>query len=148
SVVVTYRGSGMINLAAGAVAMLAGYAFWGLRTGEYEVVLSPVPAVVATLLFSLLVGVVFELCAVRPLRSATPLAKLVASLGVLLICQALVLLIFGNDPQSVETILPRTTVHMLGVDVPTQNFIMAGLVIAIAAGLAITYRWTGFGLAT
>ena len=31
AVVVTYRGSGIINLATGAVAMLAGYAFWSLR---------------------------------------------------------------------------------------------------------------------
>ena len=33
-VVVTYRGSGFINLAAGAIAMLAGFSFWALRTGE------------------------------------------------------------------------------------------------------------------
>ena len=31
-VVVTYRGSGFINLAVGAIAMLAGYSFWALRT--------------------------------------------------------------------------------------------------------------------
>ena len=29
-VVVTYRGSGIINLATGAVAMVAGYSFWSL----------------------------------------------------------------------------------------------------------------------
>ena len=33
-IVVTYRGSGFINLAAGAIAMLAGFSFWALRTGE------------------------------------------------------------------------------------------------------------------
>ena len=33
-VVVTYRGSGIINLALGGYAMLAGYAFWALNTGE------------------------------------------------------------------------------------------------------------------
>ena len=30
-VVLTYRGSGIINLATGGMAMLAGYAFWALR---------------------------------------------------------------------------------------------------------------------
>ena len=29
-VVLTYRGSGIINLATGGVAMVAGYAFWAL----------------------------------------------------------------------------------------------------------------------
>ena len=33
-VVLTYRGSGIINLATGGVAMLAGYAFWALNTGQ------------------------------------------------------------------------------------------------------------------
>jgi branched-chain amino acid transport system permease protein len=38
-VVVTYRGSGVINLATGAVAMVAGYAFWSLHTGHFGVAL-------------------------------------------------------------------------------------------------------------
>ena len=33
-VVLTYRGAGVINLATGGVAMLAGYAFWALRTDQ------------------------------------------------------------------------------------------------------------------
>ena len=47
-VVVTYRGSGFINLAAGAIAMLAGFTFWALRTGELGFTLSTPPAVVLT----------------------------------------------------------------------------------------------------
>ena len=35
-VVLTYRGSGIINLATGAVAMVAGYAFWSLSTGFFH----------------------------------------------------------------------------------------------------------------
>jgi len=34
-VVLFYRGSGVINLATGAIAMLAGYSFWSLRTGTF-----------------------------------------------------------------------------------------------------------------
>jgi branched-chain amino acid transport system permease protein len=34
-VVATYRGSGIINLSVGGVAMLAGYAFWSLTSGEF-----------------------------------------------------------------------------------------------------------------
>ena len=33
-VVLTYRGSGIINLATGAVAMLGGYSYWSLKTGD------------------------------------------------------------------------------------------------------------------
>jgi len=33
-VVLSYRGSGVINLSTGAIAMLGGYAFWALNTGK------------------------------------------------------------------------------------------------------------------
>ena len=32
-VVLVYRGSGVINVAMGAIAMVAAYVFWALRTG-------------------------------------------------------------------------------------------------------------------
>ena len=32
-IVLSYRGSGIINLSTGAIAMLAGYCYWSLRTG-------------------------------------------------------------------------------------------------------------------
>jgi len=32
ALVATYRGSGIVNLATGAIAMLSGYAFWSLNT--------------------------------------------------------------------------------------------------------------------
>ena len=44
-IVVTYRGSGFINLAAGAIAMLAGFSFWALRTGELGFTVGTPPAV-------------------------------------------------------------------------------------------------------
>ena len=36
-IVVSYRGSGIINLATGAVAMVAGYSYWSLKTGSYGI---------------------------------------------------------------------------------------------------------------
>ncbi len=82
------------------------------------------------------------------MRNASPLAKLVSSLGVLLIAQATVLLAFGNTPQPEPTILPQSTVHVLGAVIPVDRFILTGIVIAMAAALAAAYRWSRFGLAT
>ena len=96
AVVLTYRGSGIINLATGGVAMLAGYAFWSLKTGEYGTEVGTAPALLITLAITLLVGVLIELVAFRPLRNAAPLAKLVSSLGVLLVAQASMLIAFGT----------------------------------------------------
>ena len=148
-VVLTYRGSGVINLATGGVAMIGGYAYWALKTGQVAgVQMGTAPALVCSLAIVLIFGVLAELIAFRPLRNASPLAKLVSSLGVLLIAQATVLLAFGNTPQPEPTILPQSTVHVLGAVIPVDRFILTGIVIAMAAALAAAYRWSRFGLAT
>ncbi|MFZ1994866.1 MAG: ABC transporter permease, partial [Solirubrobacteraceae bacterium] len=148
-VVLTYRGSGVINLATGGVAMVGGYAYWALKTGQVAgVQMGTAPALVCSLVIVLIFGVLVELIAFRPLRNASPLAKLVSSLGVLLIAQAMVLLAFGNTPQPEPTILPQSTVHVLGAVIPVDRFILTGIVVALAAALAAAYRWSRFGLAT
>jgi branched-chain amino acid transport system permease protein len=148
AVVLTYRGSGIINLATGVVAMLAGYCYWALKTGELGPALSTPVALVATTAFTIAVGVLIELIAFRPLRNAAPLAKLVSSLGVLLVAQASMLLAFGTTQKPQPSILPSFTVHVLGTDVPVDRFILAGIVVAIAIVLSIVYRYSRFGLST
>jgi hypothetical protein len=72
-VVLSYRGAGVINLAAGAIAMLAGFFFWSIRLGEFATI-PAVPAAILTLVFAAILGVVFDLLVVRPQRTAAPLA--------------------------------------------------------------------------
>jgi branched-chain amino acid transport system permease protein len=148
SLVTMYRGSGVINLAAGAIVMITGFMFWALRTGKLGPTFGAAPALALTLVFAVIIGVVLELCTIRPLRSSTPLAKMVASLGVLLTAQGLVLLIVGPNTQQAPSILPLSTVSVFGVTVGVAHFILAGIVIASALALAAAYRWTKFGLAT
>jgi len=145
-VVLTYRGSGIINLATGGMAMFAGYAFWALTTDLLH--LSTVPALLISLVIVLAVGATVELVAFRPLRTAPPLAKLVSSLGVLLVLQASMLLAFGTTEQPEPNVLPQNTVKLLGAVIPIDRFILTGIVIVLAAALAALYRFTRFGLAT
>jgi branched-chain amino acid transport system permease protein len=146
-VVVTYRGSGVINLSTGAIAMLGGYAFWSLDSGKIAS-LPPGVALVLALLLVLAVAVVTELVVYRPLRNSSPLAKLVASLGVLLVAQSSMLLAFGITAQPAPTILPQTPIHMLGSVITVDRFILTGIVLAAAVVLWAVYKWTRFGLAT
>ena len=147
AVVLSYRGSGVINLSTGAIAMLGGYSFWALNAGK----LATLPTAVAlplSLLFVLAVGAITEFAVYRPLRNSSPLAKLVSSLGVLLIAQSAMILAFGVTPQPEPGILPTNIVHIFGAVVPIDRFILTGIVIVAAAGLAALYKWTRFGLAT
>jgi branched-chain amino acid transport system permease protein len=147
-VVLTYRGSGIINLATGAVAMLAGYSYWSLRTGVYGVHVPTAPALLLTFVVLLAVGVLIELVAFRPLRTASPLAKLAASLGVLLTAQAAVSLGFGIQVKPQPPVLPGGTVSVFGSNVPVDRFVLPGIVLFATLVLSLLYRLSRFGLAT
>jgi len=138
-VVVTYRGSGIINLATGAVAMVAGYSFWSLQSDFYGFTLGTAPAFVVTVLVSVLVGVLMELLVFRPLRTTSPLAKLIASLGILLTLQAAMLLGFGTAAQQVPNILPGGRVNVFDVVIPVNRFWLTGIVIGMTLLLAALY---------
>ena len=61
-IVLSYRGSGVINVATGASAMVAGYLFYALRD------MAVVPALLLALGGTVALGVATELLVFRPLR--------------------------------------------------------------------------------
>jgi branched-chain amino acid transport system permease protein len=146
--VATYRGSGVINLALGAVAMVAGYVFWAFDTGELGPHFGTVPSFLFAVIVSLALGAAMELLAFRPLRAASPVIKLVASIGVLLALQAAMLLIFGAFPKTEPSIITSAQVTVFGYSLPEANLILAGIVIVAAVLLWAVYRWSRFGLET
>jgi len=148
-IVLMYRGSGIINIATGAIAMVGGYSYWSLKTGIYggwEA--STAAALAITLVVLLVLGVVIEFLAFRPLRTGSPLAKLAASLGVLLVAQASVSLAFGIDTKPQPPVLPRGTVSVFGSAVPVDRFILPGIVLFATLVLSLLYKLSRFGLAT
>jgi branched-chain amino acid transport system permease protein len=146
-VVLTFRGSGVINLATGAMAMLGGYAYWSLTTGKIAT-LPMVAALPLSLLFVVACGALVEFAVFRPLRTSSPLARLMSSLGVLLIAQAACLIAFGTTPEPEPTILPQNGIELLGAPVGVALFILTGLIIVVTIALWAVFKWTRFGLAT
>jgi branched-chain amino acid transport system permease protein len=145
--VLTYRGSGIINLSVGALAMLGGYAFWALTSGKIAALPTALAAVIAVA-FVLACGALVEFAVFRPLRNSSPLSKMVSSLGVLLIAQSAMVLAFGTTPEPAPVILPQTGFTFDGSLVGWDVIILAALVIVITAALWAVYKWTRFGLAT
>ena len=147
-IVLIYRGSGVINLAVGALAMTSAYIFWSFRSGYWHFQLSTVPAFALTLVCMAVLGVIVELAIFRPLRNTSPVAKLAASLGLLLVLQAGAILVFGNSVKSAPSVLTTDVFTFFGRVVPKDRFILAAIVVVVAAVLAAVYRWTLFGLST
>src|SRR3954468_729856 len=184
-VVLTYRGSGVVNFANGATAMFAGYIYDSLRTdGKLFVPPLPnplvlvegiahragkhgltvphwptsislggpvafVPALVISLLVSALLGLLFHLLIFRPLRHAPPLAKVVASVGLLIVLQSIIVLRFTGTPRPVKPILPQAPQHLPGgLIIPRDQLLVALLVVVLTAALWALFKRTRFGLAT
>jgi branched-chain amino acid transport system permease protein len=158
-VVVTYRGSGVVNIATGALAMYCSYVFNSLNSkGDLLVVgwnvhlggsFAFVPAMLVTLVVAGIWGAALYGLVFAPLRSASPVAKLVASVGVLLVLQSIITLHYGAQSQTVNATLSNASVHLpSGITVPANQFILGGIVLVIALVLWAIYRFTRVGLAT
>jgi ABC-type branched-subunit amino acid transport system ATPase component/branched-subunit amino acid ABC-type transport system permease component len=143
-VVVTYRGSGVVNFATGAVALVGAATYFELR-GAMPVA----PAIVLGVLASSLTSVLIQVAIMRPMRNASPLARVIATLGLLAAAEQGAQQIFGASPQYVPAILPTTVVHLYGtVFVPVDRFILLGITIVLYALFQLLYKRTRFGLAT
>jgi branched-chain amino acid transport system permease protein len=160
-VVLTYKGSGVINFASGAMAMYSAYAYDALRR-DGEIFLPPLPrgvsfggalafwpALATTLALAALLGLACHLLVFRPLRQAPPLMKVVASVGVLITLQALVVLRFENAPRAILPIFAKEPVRLPGdLTIPSDQLVLTGVVVAIAIALWALLAFTRFGLAT
>ena len=167
--VLAYQGSGVLNFAHGAMMMYSTYIYDELRdTGDFVFPISVLgndrinllgtpekgelasfwPAFIIALLMAAVLGLLIHLLVFRPLRGAPLLAKVVATVGVFILLQSLVLLRFGTSNETVRAILPTDTLTILGTRIPQDRFWLAGIVILTALLLTILYKATTFGLAT
>ncbi len=161
-VVITYHGAGVINFATGAIAMWGTYIYAELReTGDLvlPVAIIPhrfsladhvgfVPAFLIGVLVCAVLGLVSHLLVFKPLRAAPVLAKVVASVGILLFLQALVALQFGTASKAIAPIFGRRMLSVGGTQFPIDRIWLAICAIGVAIVLAAYFRWARFGLAT
>jgi len=169
ALVLTYRSSGVINFATGAQALYAGYTYKFLLEGKLFTVVpflnllgvddddstislghnfSVAEALVLTLVISALVGALLYVLVFRPLRHAPPLAKAVASLGVLVVLQGAMANRMGTTPSIVKAIYPTDAWSWQGVNIPSDRVYFALTIVVLTVAITALYRWTRFGLDT
>ena len=150
-VVAVYKGSGVLNFAHGAIALLAAYVYTDLSgSGSGQAGLSPYLAVLIAMAGAALLGVGFHFLVMKRLRSAPNLAKVVATLGLLSLLQGIVVVHWGSVYTStIPSLFPTNSVPIGGGAYVGANSLWAlGLAVLLAAGLWALYSRTRFGLAT
>ncbi|MEL6891530.1 MAG: ABC transporter permease [Actinomycetota bacterium] len=160
--IVAYRGSGVVNFAVGAMAMIPAVIYAELRTtgdlilpvvvvpNRYAIggPMEPVPATAIAVAVSAVVSVVVYLLVVRPLRSAPRVTMLVATVGLTIVLEALAVKSFGNRVVRTPSVLPDGDVTVFGRIIPVDRFVIVGVVVVLATVVHLTLRHTRFGLAT
>lgn len=164
-VVVTYRAGNVINFAHGAIGMYVAFAYYELRrSGDLvlpvlglpdRVALVDRPTVASALVVSVLlaaaVGAAVFWLVFRPLRTAPALARVVASLGLMVYLIGVVDLRFEGAAATslqLDGPLPTHLVDAIGLRVPADRYLLAGLVLVVTGALWLVDRRTRFGLAT
>ncbi len=161
--VITYQGSGVVNFAHGATATWVVYVYADLREGAYPFPIPGipdrfhfgddigfVPALALSVATAAVLAAVIHFVIFRPLAKAPSLAKVVASVGLIVVFTSLVDRRFSDKTNiRVGGILPREPVTIADdLTIPRDGLWLALIVIALGAAVWAWFRFTRFGLVT
>jgi branched-chain amino acid transport system permease protein len=161
-VILVHRGSNVVNLAQGAMAMFPAVVYVRLReTGELvlPVVVVPgridlggpwpsVPAMVVAVVVGTTIGALAYLVVFRRLAEAPAVTRLVASVGLTILLQGAAVAQAGPGTRRADALLPDGLLRIGGDAIPADRVWLVAIVVTIGAGVAVLYRSTTFGLAT
>ncbi len=131
----------LINFAHGEFIMVGGYSLLLLLSQWAPVMVLGMSAIV------ILLAVVTERVAFRPVRSADPTTMLVTSFAVSFFLQHLFVMLFGARPKGID-IMPVLMKHFvfLGLRIPKLHVVTISVTGVLLAGLAIFLKRTDFGI--
>ena len=124
--------SGVINLAQGEFAALAGLVAISARASGLPL---PVAAVLAVVTVAV-VAVVMERLTIAPVKAMTTLVSLILTLGVSTALKALMLLVYGPNAEGLEAITPGV-VTVAGVSIRYQDL----WILLVAAVVSAAVYW-------
>ena len=146
--VLTFRATGVFNLAFGAQAFAAAFIFDLLvRTNGLPVWLA---FIISVLLISPLLGVALDRFLFRHIPSSSTTAKLVSSVGLLIAIPQSLPIFFGSTPRLNPPSLwlnPNVVYfHLFTTPVNGGEISTTVVTVVVVAALVAMFRWTGIGL--
>ena len=143
ALVLIWRAARIVNFAQGAMAVAAAYAAYSVTaaTGSYWL------GFAAALATGLLLGAVVDVAVMRLVDHRSPLNPVIVALGLVLLIQAVLGMVYGNEFQPAQTPFSRTAFNVGGVAAlsPYDLFVFAA-VGAVGGALAWVFTHTAVGL--
>ena len=130
----------MLNFAHGDIIMVGSYAL--LTT--IALTSNPVVAIIAAIIICIVLGIVIEKVAYKPLRGASPLAVLITAIGVSYLLQSIAQLIYGSAARPVVIYdFPSVEIGSLRINIATIITLAAGALIMVGLSLFVQKTRTG-----
>jgi branched-subunit amino acid ABC-type transport system permease component len=132
--VLTYKTSGIFNFSHGTIAALMAFAFYDIR--ERHGVPWPLALLLCLGVLAPAAGVLLELVG-RRLANAPVVMNVVATVGLLVAVQQVILIRYGYAAITSKPFLPTASVHVLSVNVGYDQMIV--MLVGLASMLALTW---------
>ncbi|MBI4729814.1 MAG: ABC transporter permease [Acidobacteria bacterium] len=143
--VLTYKASGVLNFGYGAVAMFTAFVHWQLAAGwGLPVWLS---AMIVVLVVAPLLGLLLDTHLFSRIQSQPMVIAVIATVGLTVLLQGIVFLVWGAESHRVPSMFPRAAVPLPGGAAIGADQVAIFVVAAGAAGLlAAMFRFTRLGV--
>jgi ABC-type branched-subunit amino acid transport system ATPase component/branched-subunit amino acid ABC-type transport system permease component len=143
-IVVIHRGSGVVNFAQGAVGMAGTFIFWELDQNHLPYLMAAAIGIFA----SGVIGLLIHITIMRPLRRASLVIKIIATLGVLTAIQQTAAKLYTGPAIVVPSALPTRPVKILGTSIGLNYIIIFIGAVVVVVAAELVYQRTQFGRAT
>jgi sulfate-transporting ATPase len=142
--IIIHSGSGVLNLAHTGMGMLGAYLYWQFHVQEQWTTAAAFAAAVACIG---VVGALVHLFVMRPLRNGSTLARVVATLGVLIVIEGVCQQVWGESPKFLTPVIPPHLWRVHGINVLLDRVWLLLIALGLTLVLWLFYRYTRFGLA-
>jgi branched-chain amino acid transport system permease protein len=135
----------LINFAHGEIFMAG--AFVGLlMVGVFK--FNIFLAMACAMIFCMVLGVVIEFIAYRPLRKSSRLSALISAIGVSIFLSSLALMVFGANAKGFpDQAFPSRQIHIGDADISTLQLLIIGISATLMIGLEFIVQKTKIGKA-
>jgi ABC-type branched-subunit amino acid transport system ATPase component/branched-subunit amino acid ABC-type transport system permease component len=143
-IVLTYKTTGILNFAQGSISALSAFVFYFLYQQHHMP--WPLALALCVLVLAPALGLGLELFA-RPLGTASPTIKLLATIGLVVTVLSLGSLWYPGNPRLVANFLPTGTFSIAGTYVGWDQLIIICFSLAVTGVLYWFLRFTRIGIA-
>jgi branched-chain amino acid transport system permease protein len=143
--IITYRATGVFNIAQGAIAMISAYVFWQLvSVWDFPKLAA---AVFVLFVFAPTVGVLIQRVVFRPLqrREASAAESLVATIGLTVLLIGIAYKVWGAQAQAAVDLLPQAVWQVGSITVHSDSISDLAIVVLGTVVLGAIARRTSLG---